>query len=338
MEKILIIQTAFIGDAILTLPMIQKLKSVIPESEIDVLAIPSTSQIFSASPYVNNTHIIDKRGKHRSIFSLVKFINELKKNNYKRIYSPHRSLRSSFIVMMMGVKNTYGFTNSSFKYIYKNLIQYNPRHHEVQRNLDLIGYKDEWKVLPELHIPESAENKANNFILDNKLDNNIAAIAPGSIWNTKKYPEIYFKEVVKYLREKSYSVVLIGSEKDKLLCDNILRGFDNGVFSAAGKFSVIETIGFLKKVKILVSNDSAPTHFGMCADIPVLTIFCSTVPEFGFLPYNCGSSFVSLNGLECKPCGIHGHVTCPIKTFVCGYNLKPQIVTSKIEGMINGDV
>ena len=84
MEKILIIQTAFIGDAILTLPMIQKLKFVLPESEIDILAIPSTSEIFSASPYVDNTLIIDKRGKHRSIFSLLKFINELKKNNYNR--------------------------------------------------------------------------------------------------------------------------------------------------------------------------------------------------------------------------------------------------------------
>ena len=338
MEKILIIQTAFIGDAILTLPMIQKLKSFFPESEIDILAIPSTSEIFLASPYVYNTLIIDKRGKHRSIFSLLKFINELKKNNYNRIYSPHRSLRSSFIVMMIGVKNSYGFTNSSLKYVYKNLIKYNPRHHEVQRNLDLIGYKADWKVLPELHIPDSAENKAGNFILEYKLAGKIAAIAPGSIWNTKKYPEIYFKEVVKYLRGKSYSVVLIGSEKDKLLCDNIVRGFNEEVISAAGKFTIIETIGFLKKVKILVSNDSAPTHFGMCADIPVLTIFCSTVPEFGFLPYNCGSSFVSLNGLDCKPCGIHGHETCPIKTFVCGYSLKPQIVTSKLEGMINGDV
>jgi heptosyltransferase II len=340
MNKILVIQTAFIGDAVLTLPMIQKLKSIFPDSGIDVLAIPSTAEIFSSSPYVNETIIMDKRGKHNSFLSLQKFIKDIKKKNYARIYSPHRSLRTSLIVMRMGVKETYGFSNSSFKYVYKNLVKYNPYHHEVQRNLDLIGYnyKDDWKVLPEVTIPEPVEIKINSFILENKLNGNIAAIAPGSIWNTKKYPGGYLKEVVKYLREKLFNVVLIGSEKDKQLCDNIAEGFTSGVVSSAGKFSIVETIGLLKKTKIIISNDSAPTHFGMCANIPVLTIYCSTVPEFGFSPYNFGSSFVSLNDIDCKPCGIHGYDKCPIKTFICGYNLKPQLVISKIEEMINDNV
>jgi heptosyltransferase-2 len=340
MEKILVIQTAFIGDAILTLPMIQKLKSMLPDSIIDVLSIPSTAEIFAASPYVNNTIIIDKRGRHKSVFSLFNFIKELKKNNYGRIYSPHRSLRSSFIVMMMGVKETYGFTNSSFKYVYRHLAEYVPGHHEVQRNLDLIGYKyaGDWKVMPEVKIQGLAEGKINNFILENKINGKFAAIAPGSIWNTKRYPEIYFIDIIKYFKEKNFKVVLTGSEKDKPLCDRLANNFSDGVISSAGNFSIVETIALLKRSKIIISNDSAPTHFGMCAGVPVLTIYCSTVPEFGFSPYNYGSSFVSLNGLSCKPCGIHGYDKCPIKTFVCGFNLKPQIIISKIEGILNDNV
>ena len=340
MEKILVIQTAFIGDAILTLPMVQKLKTIYTESEIDVLAIPSTAEIFSASPYVNKTVLFDKRGKHKSLPSLIKFIKELKKNSYSVIYSPHRSLRTSFIVMMLGVKETYGFNNSSFPYVYKHLIRYIPHHHEVQRNLDLIGYYygEDWKILPDLHISEQQETRINNFISENKLVGKIAAIAPGSIWNTKKYPEIYFKDIINYFREKLFSVILIGSEKDKSICEDIAKDFTDGVVSSAGKFSIVETIGLLKRTKIIISNDSAPSHFGVCANIPVLTIYCSTVPEFGFSPYNSGSSFVSLNGLECKPCGIHGYNKCPIKTFVCGLSLKPQAVISEIEGIVNDSV
>lgn len=335
MEKILVIQTAFIGDAILTLPMIQKLKSFLQYSEIHVLAIPSTEEIFNASPYVSKTITIDKRGKHKSLSGLFNFIKELKKHNYNRIYSPHRSLRTSFIVMMLGVTETYGFNSSSFKFVYKHLIKYEAQHHEVQRNLDLIGYHDDWKVLPEVSISESAEEKINLFISGNNLTGNIAAIAPGSIWNTKKYPEIYFKEIIRYFRKKSFFVVLIGSEKDRTICDNIISEFNDGVVSAAGMFTIVETIGLLKRISIIVSNDSAPTHFAMCANIPALTIYCSTVPGFGFSPYNYGSSFVSLNDLDCKPCGIHGYEKCPINTFVCAFNLKPQMVISKIEGIIN---
>ena len=56
-----------------------------------------------------------------------------------------------------------------------------------------------------------------------------------------------------------------------------------------------------------------------CVQIyPVLTIYCSTVPEFGFYPYNKKSSYISFNDLNCKPCGIHGYEKCPIKSFDCG--------------------
>jgi heptosyltransferase-2 len=100
-------------------------------------------------------------------------------------------------------------------------------------------------------------------------------------------------------------------------------------------FSLIEVVELLKKAKILISNDSAPTHLGMCADIPVLTIYCSTLPEFGFYPYNKKSQYLSYNNLACKPCGIHGYDECPLKNFACGNNLKSSFVISKIEEMVN---
>ena len=99
---------------------------------------------------------------------------------------------------------------------------------------------------------------------------------------------------------------------------------------------MIESIELLKRVEILISNDSAPTHLGVCADIPVLTIYCSTVPEFGFYPYNKKSSYISYDDLECKPCGIHGLKECPIKTFNCGNLIEPLQVFMKIKEMLNG--
>ncbi len=337
MEKILVIQTAFIGDAILTLPMIQKLKTFFPKSEIDVLSIPATAEIFSASPFVNKNLILDKKGKHKSFFSLMSFIKEIKKNNYTKIYSPHRSFRTSFIVMNLGVDESYGFSTSSFKHVYKHLVEYIPQHHEVQRNLDLINfdYKDDWKILPEINAAESVKVKINNFFDGINCGESIAAIAPGSVWATKKYPQNYFEEVIKFLLERSFNIFLTGSEKEKSFCESIAEKFDGGVISTAGKFTLVETIEFLKRMKILISNDSAPTHLGMCADIPVLTLYCSTIPEFGFYPYNKKSSFINLNDLYCKPCGIHGYEKCPINTFACGYELKPQLVIAKLKEMIN---
>lgn len=336
MEKILVVQTAFIGDAILTLPMIQKLFEFSQNSKIDVVAIPATAEIFSASPYVNEVIVYDKKNE-RSFRSLFRFSNKLKQKNYSRIYSPHRSFRTSLIIMNINVKETYGFSNSSFKHVYKNLIRYIPEHHEIQRNFDLIGFNyvnDEWKIPPIINVSKSAEDKIDIFVSNLKTKNKFIAMAPGSIWNTKKYPSEYFEEIIKYLSAHSYNVLLIGSENEKIVCEEIASRYNN-VASTAGKFTILESIGLLKRTELLICNDSAPTHMGICAEIPVLTLYCSTSPKFGFFPYNDRSSFLSYDNLNCKPCGIHGKSECPLKTFECGYKLDPGVVISKLVEMLD---
>ena len=338
MEKILVIQTAFIGDAVLTLPMIQKLKEKFTHSEIHVITIPATAEIFSASPFIDEVIILDKKEKHKSLFALLTFSKNLRNNNYTKIYSPHRSFRSSLLVMLSRVKATYGFSNSSLRHIYKYLIDYKQEHHEVQRNLDLIDYdyqKDNWKILPQVSVPEKIKQNVSSFF--GELNNNyqFAAIAPGSVWETKRYPLEYYEEMIKFLIDNSFFVLIIGGNSDEDLCSQLADKFTNNVMSIAGKFSLIGSIEILKRVKILISNDSAPTHFGMCANIPTLTLYCSTVSEFGFSPYNSKSNFLSFDDLNCKPCGIHGYHECPIKTFDCGYKLTPHIVNNKILEMLN---
>jgi heptosyltransferase-2 len=71
-NSILVIQTAFLGDAILTLPMLKKLRDRNPDAQIDVLAIPSTTEIFSAAPYVDNVIVVDKKGKQKGLRALNK--------------------------------------------------------------------------------------------------------------------------------------------------------------------------------------------------------------------------------------------------------------------------
>ena len=335
--NILVIQTAFLGDAILTLPMIQELKKKNSESKLDVLAIPSTEIIFSSSPYVDDVIVIDKKEKHKSIKRLNNFIKELREKSYSIIYSPHRSFRSAYITIKLGVRETYGFDNSSFKYAYKNIVKYKQTDHEVQRNLELIGEdtKDKsWKISPEIIIAETEKEKVTDVLSTNKIDTEFIAVAPGSVWETKRYPKEYYSEVIKSLIAKDEKVVLIGGENDKLLCDEIAFNTNDKVKNLAGEFSVTETIQLLGSAKLLITNDSAPTHMGMCADIPVLTIYCSTAPGFGFYPYNNKSRYLSYDKLDCKPCGIHGYKECPVKSFDCGYKLIPEDILKEVEKML----
>lgn len=338
MDRTLIIQTAFIGDAVLTLPMIQKLIDIHPNSLIDVVCIPSTREIFSASSFVNEVLTLEKRGKHRSIKGMLEFVNTIKANNYTRIYSPHRSLRTSLLVMFSGVSETTGFSNSAIKYVYKKIVDYRYDRHEVQRNLDLIDYKytdENWRIRPELNITENIKDKVADYLKTNNIRKGFISISPGSVWTTKRYPFEYFIDIINFLLEKGKQVVLIGGSKDSEITSLILKKFDEDVFDTGGQFSLIESIELLRNSELLITNDSAPTHLGMCADIKVLTIYCSTIPDFGFYPYIKESRFLSYDYLYCKPCGVHGYDHCPIHTFDCGKKLTPDQVIKTISEMIN---
>lgn len=333
-EKILVIQTAFIGDALLTLPMLQKLKEMYPGCYIDVLCIPVAAEIFKASPAADDVIVMDKRGKHKSIFKLLKFIKGIKENNYTKIFSPHRSFRSAFIVMQSRVRETYGFDNSSLFHIYKYIIPYKQKIHEVERNLDLIGYsydESSWRVRPELDISDETKNKIKKYLSSENITNKTAAVAPGTVWETKKYPPEYFAELIIHLENKGYTVLLLGSQNDKELCGQIAQKSGGAAKVTAGMFGITESVELLKNCDLLISNDSAPTHFAMAAGTKTLTIYCSTTPSIGFYPYTNNSSFISYDELDCKPCGIHGYNACPINTFACAYKLLPANVIKKID-------
>ncbi|MDT3696310.1 MAG: glycosyltransferase family 9 protein [Ignavibacterium sp.] len=338
-QKILFIQTAFPGDAILTLPALQILKQSNPDCLIDVLCIPNTKEIFESSESVDNVIVLDKKGKHKSIFKTLKFSDELSKNNYCRVYSAHRSFRTALIVLNLRVKDSFGFDNSSLMHVYKNLVPYHLSKHEVQRNLDLIGYKYDnvnWKIKPIVKTTAEKKEKVREFILSNELSSGFIAVAPASIWNTKMYPAESYIKIINYLIDKENKVVLIGSKDEHEYLQTISDKCSKNVVNAAGKFSIVESIELIKSAKLLISNDSAPTHMGMAAGIKTLTIYCSTIPGFGFYPYSENSDYLSYDDLKCKPCGIHGYKKCPIKTFDCGKKLKPDLIIKKIEEMLIG--
>ena len=336
-EKILVVQTAFIGDSVLTLPLIQSLSSLFPSSLIDVISAPASEEIFKASPFVHKVIVYDKRGADKSLISIFHFAGRIRNEKYSVIYSPHRSLRTAMLVKLSGVKETYGFSNSSLSRLYRNVIPYHGRLHEVQRNLSLTGcYKegDEWKIKPEIQSDEKTVRKIDG-ILYGYEGRKFATVAPGSVWETKKYPVERYKGIVEFLLGRGIKVFLIGAKSDRALCDELSAGHAGDVVNVAGNLTITESVELLRRCSVLICNDSAPAHFGMAAGIAVLTIYCSTVPDFGFYPYNEKSRIMNFDELKCKPCGIHGHKKCPVKSFDCAYKISESEVNDIIAEMLD---
>ncbi|MCB0725416.1 MAG: glycosyltransferase family 9 protein [Ignavibacteriae bacterium] len=332
--KILIIQTAFIGDVILTLPVAQVIKREMPDALVDFLCIPSTAPILSNNPYLNDVLIYDKR--RSGLKGLLRIAREIKKKKYDVIISPHRSFRSSLITFLSGCKNSIAFDKSDMRWVYKWTVEYKQEQHEIQRNLGLlaevVGINEHRIVRPELFPGEGARERIGAILDEAGVSGRFVCVAPGSIWYTKRYPKERYRWVVEMLTAKNINIFIVGGKDDEELGNYL--AVNEKVVNTAGKLSLLESAELIRRASLLITNDSAPMHIANAMGTDVIAIFGATVPDFGFFPYGENDVIVETNGLACRPCSIHGGNKCPIGTFECMMRIEKKDIVKKAEEFI----
>jgi len=340
-NKILVIQTAFIGDAILTLPLLQSLKLYYPESFIDVIVIPRTAEIFAHHPAITKIIQYDKRGNDKGLIGLWRLRNKLIEQKYDLVIVPHRSLRSAFLTWLLKPTLSIGFDTSAGHWLFKKTVRYNSSAHEIERNLSLLGplkLPDVGTGLPRLYPSKQDVQIIDSIFAENGLNRykNILAVAPGTIWNTKRWPSDRFASVCRHIASENIALVLIGGREDSALCAEVREASQaKNVFSVAGTLSLLQSAELIRRCTVLISNDSAPMHIAVAVGTPVIAIFGATIPEYGFAPRGPHDIVLEMKGLPCRPCSIHGGTTCPIKTFYCMLSITPEIVVNTVRPFLH---
>jgi heptosyltransferase-2 len=335
--RILVFQTAFTGDVILTLPMVQALHDLLPDVVIDFVAVPSGAQALTNHPAVNHIIEYDKKGKDKGIAAAMRLAHTLRKTKYDAAIVPHRSFRSAAICCHAGIPRRIGFATSAGRWFFSDEVPYDARSHEVQRNVQLLqplGYRATMSELPNLY-PSSTDIEVVDAMLGWRTGETIVAIAPGSVWATKRWLEERFIALTRQLLDDGLHVALVGGREDESLGERIEeRIASERVINAMGKLSLLQSAEVIRRCRVLVCNDSAPMHLAVAMRTPVVAIFGATVPEFGFAPLGEHDVVVETEGLQCRPCGIHGGNACPVKTFDCMRNIGTEQVVEKVRAIL----
>lgn len=338
-RRFLVFQTAFIGDVLLTLPLLQVLKRRYPGVRVTMVAIPSTAPLLAHHPAVDECLIYDKRSKHSGLRGILAMARTLREHQFDVALVPHRSLRSSLVCRLGGIPRRIGFSTSAGKVFFTDLVKYEKAEHEIARNLSLLSPLNidaRETELPNLY-PDASDKQMVDAVLgkETKEGHHPIAVAPGSIWNTKRWPKERFVELTKILVAEGSSVVLIGGSQDARLCEEIRsEAGDKNVVNAAGRLSLLQSAEAIRRCRVVVSNDSAPMHMAVAMRTPVVAIFGATVPEFGFAPLGKSDVVVQTIGLPCRPCSIHGGDHCPIQTFVCMKDITARRVFAEVRKLL----
>ena len=320
MNKILVIQTAFIGDVILATALIEKLHASFPDAKIDFLVRGGNESLVKDHPFINETIVWQKKeNKYKNLVSLAKTIRQSK---YDYVVNLQRFMASGFLTWRSGAKHRIGFKKNPLSFLYTEKFPHEIGNgqHEVERNQLLIEKITDSKALkPKLHPSESNYSKIENL----KLDTDYIVVAPSSVWFTKQVPQSKIIELINK-QSNGVQVCLIGAPSDFDYCQSILEEVKHtNIINLSNRLNLLDSAVLIQNAKMSYVNDSAPLHIASAMNANVTAFFCSTIPEFGFGPLSDTSILIqSEEKLECRPCGIHGFKTCPKDHFKCGLKLK----------------
>lgn len=320
-SRILLIQSAFLGDSLLTLPLARDLKSLFPGSRLAVLTLEKTASLFRDSPWVDEVICDRKRGEHGGLFGPWRLSARLKERGFDLAIIPHRSFRSAFLAWLSGIPRRVGFSASAGRLFLTDAVPFSWLMHDLERNLALLKPLDPGlRVRPDESV-YIAEDEGSSREVSGRLEaagigpgETLVGVHPGSAWPTKRWLPGRFAELCRRLSREGLRTVLIGGGQDMELCARIAA--ESPALDWSGRTELGELKALMGRLSLFITNDSGPMHLAAACGVPVLAVFGPTTRELGFFPYGPGHRVLEAE-LPCRPCGLHGAKACPEGHFLC---------------------
>ncbi len=331
---ILFVQTAFLGDLLLSIPALKTLRQTYPDKKIHLVCRKGLGSIIKYFGLADVIHDNFKKTKP----SLTEWRQRFGEMRFDLIVCPHESFRSKVLCALTAADNKIGYASWLGALVFDQTVERPMQWPEVFRQLALLGEAipglrerlaqlppgfriydsvPEWASMVMISSQQKAERRQK--IIDQygfDAQKKIVALAPGSVWPTKRWPIKKFIEVARKYQFAGYHVVIVGS-KDERKFGEAIQSEVASVLNLCGQTTLQQMIEVLAACDLLVSNDSGSMHMAATTSTPIVSIFGPTVLEFGYQPWSNHFRVVERQGLKCRPCSSHGGKVCPIGTHEC---------------------
>jgi heptosyltransferase-2 len=318
LPSFLVVQTSFLGDMILTTPLLARLATE-AGGTVDVVCTPAAGALLANHPAVREVIVYDKRGKDRGIGGMARLAGVLRAKRYDAAFLAQGSVRSGALALAAKIPERIGFSTSAGRAFYTRRVVSPEGEHHVSRLLSLAdrgaAVGDAERVPRPSLFPGDGERAAADELLRRVApDEPMIALAPGSIWATKRWP--YYPDLARLLAGEA-RIVVVGAEADRSLSDEIADATGGRSVDATGRLSLLASAEVIGRARLLVTNDSAPLHLASAMNTPTVAVFGPTVPAFGFGPLAERAAVAEIAGLDCRPCDRHGPRRCPLGHWRC---------------------
>lgn len=328
--------TAFLGDSILTLPLLQVLRKAYPDGILDFWVRSGYCSLYEEQEGFNTYGYTRAKGL-RGISVLG---DKIARMQYDIWITPHPSYRSAYIMKRSCARYRISYNRPwVHKICATHTIERTPHIHEVERLLSLsspLGVPHCY-VLPCYTPSERIMQEVYSLLPKDVHKKPCISLAIGAMWKTKRWLPEYYAEIVRNSVEAGYLVFLVGGgEVEEGIAQYIMQcagcTYEVGVYSYINSPLEI-TAGILAQSTLCCGNDTGLMHLAWIQNIPTIALYGPTASEQGFYPLSIHSRALEVE-LSCRPCGMHGSHRCKEKHFQCMKNLRPEYVWHAIQDII----
>lgn len=343
MRRIAVLNTAFLGDAILTLPLLQSLRSRYPSAVIDFYVRAGCETLFYPHPDISSVFGYDKRNGQKGLAGIAALGRAIAARQYDLWISAHTSLRSGLLALASRAPVRIGYTKPFMNRLwYTRLVDRRfSELDELERLLELLiplgpGPVSNW---PELALGDRERREAGRFF--ETLHYPVLGVHPGSVWATKRWPERFFAYVAQAALRAGATVLLFGGPGEEGIAKRVrsLIAAGPGAASVArlhdlsGMLSLPQLAAYIDRLSCYLTNDSGPMHMAWSLKTPVTAVFGPTVKRLGFFPRGSDSTIIEAD-VECRPCGLHGPSACPLGHHRCMTMIDPERVWAEVRNKL----
>lgn len=323
--RVLLAQTSFLGDVVLTTALARVLEEAIPEIELWWLVRPEAVPLLEPRYGSERVLPFDKRGEARGVAGATAIARRLRGLRFDAAIGVQRSLRTAAVLAAARIPLRVGYAGSAGAWLYHRRVRKIGTHarDRLVALAEGLGVRARGDLpRPVLSVDPEALRRVEGRLAaaGARPDDEVLVVAPGSAWATKQLPARSFGAAAAALQRPGRDrVVILGTPKDRPLAaeiEMIVAAAGGRSLDATAGTTIADAVAWIGRARLVLANDSAPAHIAAALDRPVVAAFGPTVPEQGFGPLGDRVRIVG-RSLDCRPCSRHGGERCPIGTHEC---------------------
>jgi len=328
-ERILIVAPSWVGDAILSEPLIALLREPYTEPIVDVLAPPWCAAVYARVRGIRR--VIENPFDHGrfDLAGRIALAAQLRSERYSRVFVLPNSWKSALIPWLARIPRRTGYIGESRYGLLTDARRLDRRSMPqlVQRFAALAGSNGSMVPMspgPVL-IPDAANRAAVMRAMHLTSRRPAVILCPGAEFGpSKRWPPTHFADLARRFLERGLQVWLVGSPNDKIAANAVIAAAGESareIRDLAGHTDLGTAIDLLSAGALVVSNDSGLMHAAAAVGVPLIALFGSSSPVF--TPPLSDTARVARIEIECSPCFKR---ECPLGHFRCMRDLAPEQV------------